>query len=78
MLRIDATVAKNLALLLSDLETRDQKLIFWNWCEDARRTLISYEPSLAAYCKSSGSIAQIFSSKNSLFLIFSRLLRNLS
>ncbi|KAH0956012.1 hypothetical protein HN011_009689 [Eciton burchellii] len=61
VLRIDATVAKNLALLLSDLAARDQKLIFWNWCEDARRTLISYEPSLATYCKSSGSIAQIFS-----------------
>ncbi|XP_071555391.1 sodium-independent sulfate anion transporter isoform X1 [Temnothorax nylanderi] len=61
VLRIDATVAKNLALLLSDLATRDQKIIFWNWCEDARRTLISYDPSLANYCKSSGSIAQIFS-----------------
>lgn len=61
VLRIDATVAKNLTLLLTDLAARDQKLIFWNWCEDARRTLISYEPSLAAYCRSSGSIAQIFS-----------------
>jgi len=66
VLRIDATVAKNLALLLSDLAARDQKLIFWNWCEDARRTLISYEPSLATYCKSSGSIAQIFSGKTLL------------
>ncbi|EZA56466.1 Sodium-independent sulfate anion transporter [Ooceraea biroi] len=72
VLRIDATVAKNLALLLSDLAARDQKLIFWNWCEDAKQTLTSYEPSLATYCRSSGSIAQIFSGKISLFrfLIF--------
>ncbi|KAL0122519.1 hypothetical protein PUN28_007316 [Cardiocondyla obscurior] len=61
VLRIDATVAKNMALLLSDLATRDQMVIFWNWCEDARRTLISYNSSLATYCRSSGSIAQIFS-----------------
>lgn len=63
VLRIDATVAKNLALLLSDLAARDQKIIFWNWCEDARQTLISYDPSLMDYCKSSGSIEQIFSGK---------------
>ncbi|XP_014470113.1 PREDICTED: sodium-independent sulfate anion transporter-like isoform X2 [Dinoponera quadriceps] len=61
VLRIDATVAKNLTLLLTDLAARDQKLVFWNWCEDARRTLICYEPSLATYCRSSGSIAQLFS-----------------
>ncbi|XP_012526605.1 sodium-independent sulfate anion transporter [Monomorium pharaonis] len=61
VLRIDATVAKNLALLLSDLAARDQKIIFWNWCENARRTLISYDPSLTTYCRSSGSIEQIFS-----------------
>ncbi|XP_011150572.1 sodium-independent sulfate anion transporter isoform X2 [Harpegnathos saltator] len=61
VLRIDATVAKNLTLLLTDLAARDQKLVFWNWCEDARRTLIRYEPSLATYCRSSGSMAQIFS-----------------
>ncbi|KAL6261737.1 hypothetical protein P5V15_006826 [Pogonomyrmex californicus] len=61
VLRIDATVAKNLALLLSDLAARDQKLIFWNWSEDARRTLISYDPLLATYCRSCASITQIFS-----------------
>ncbi|XP_050455739.1 sodium-independent sulfate anion transporter-like isoform X3 [Cataglyphis hispanica] len=61
VLRIDATVAKNLALLVSDLAARDQKLIFWNWCEDAKQTLICYDPSLATYCKSSGSIMRIFS-----------------
>lgn len=73
VLRIDATVAKNLALLLSDLAARDQKIIFWNWCEDARQTLISYDPSLATYCRSSGSIAQIFSGKFSVsrFVAFS-------
>lgn len=74
VLRIDATVAKNLALLLSDLEAREQKIIFWNWCEDARQTLISYDPSLATYCRSSASIAQIFSGKLSVtrFAAFSR------
>jgi len=56
VLRIDTTVAKNLALLLSDLTARDQPIIFWNWCEDAKQTLISYDPSLATYCRSSGSI----------------------
>ncbi|XP_018357911.1 PREDICTED: sodium-independent sulfate anion transporter-like isoform X4 [Trachymyrmex cornetzi] len=60
VLRIDATVAKNLALLLSDLITRNQKIIFWNWCEDAKQTLISYDSSFETYCKSSGSIARIF------------------
>ncbi|XP_076379252.1 sodium-independent sulfate anion transporter isoform X1 [Megalopta genalis] len=61
--RIDATVAKNLALLLMDLEARNQKLVFWNWCEDARRTLISYDSSLTMSFKTSGSVTQIFSSR---------------
>lgn len=64
MLRIDATVAKNLALLLVDLEARDQKLLFWNWCEKAKRTLISYDASLAMSFRTSGSIAQIFSARS--------------
>ncbi|CAK9803851.1 Sodium-independent sulfate anion transporter [Anthophora plagiata] len=63
VLRIDATVAKNLALLLADLEARDQKLVFWNWCEEARRTLISYDASLTMSFRTSGSIAQIFSGR---------------
>ncbi|XP_017790325.1 PREDICTED: sodium-independent sulfate anion transporter [Habropoda laboriosa] len=63
VLRIDATVAKNLALLLVDLEARDQKLVFWNWCEEARRTLISYDASLTMSFRTSGSIAQIFSGR---------------
>lgn len=61
--RIDATVAKNLALLLADLQARDQKLVFWNWCEEARRTLISYDSSLTMSFRTSGSVAQIFSSR---------------
>lgn len=61
VLRIDATVAKNLALLLADLEARDQSLVFWNWCEQVKRTLISYDASLRTSFKSCGSIAQIFS-----------------
>lgn len=61
--RIDATVAKNLALLLADLEAREQKLVFWNWCEEVRRTLISYDASLATSFGTSGSVAQIFSGR---------------
>ncbi|OAD61937.1 Sodium-independent sulfate anion transporter [Eufriesea mexicana] len=64
VLRIDATVAKNLALLLADLEARDQKLVFWNWCEKAKRTLISYDASLTMSFRTSGSIAQIFSGRS--------------
>ncbi|XP_076248706.1 sodium-independent sulfate anion transporter [Calliopsis andreniformis] len=64
VLRIDATVAKNLALLLVDLEARNQKLVFWNWYEEARRTLISYDASLAMSFRTSGSIAQIFSGRS--------------
>ncbi|XP_018407693.1 PREDICTED: sodium-independent sulfate anion transporter-like [Cyphomyrmex costatus] len=60
VLRIDATVAKNLALLLSDLTVRNQKIIFWNWCEDARQTLINYDSSFETYCRSSDSITRIF------------------
>lgn len=63
VLRIDATVAKNLALLLADLQSRDQKLVFWNWCEEARRTLTSYDASIAMSFRTSGSIAQIFSGR---------------
>ncbi|XP_026673155.1 sodium-independent sulfate anion transporter-like isoform X2 [Ceratina calcarata] len=63
VLRIDATVAKNLALLLADLEARGQKLVFWNWCEEARRTLISYDATLTMSFRASGSIVQIFSSR---------------
>ncbi|PBC26294.1 Sodium-independent sulfate anion transporter [Apis cerana cerana] len=64
VLRIDATVAKNLALLLADLEARDQRLVFWNWCEEAKRTLTSYDASLHASFRSSGSVGQIFSPRN--------------
>lgn len=76
VLRIDTTVAKNLALLVSDLATRNQKLIFWNWCEDAKHTLICYDPSLAICCKSSASITHIFSGKilNSHTFSFNKLL----
>ncbi|XP_054000598.1 sodium-independent sulfate anion transporter-like isoform X2 [Hylaeus anthracinus] len=61
--RIDATVAKNLALLLADLQARDQTLVFWNWCEETKRTMIRYDASLAMSFRTSGSIAQIFSGR---------------
>ncbi|XP_076547708.1 sodium-independent sulfate anion transporter-like [Osmia lignaria lignaria] len=59
VVRIDATVAKNLALLSKDLKAREQKLMFWNWCEEPRRTLIRYDATLTMSFRNSGSIAQI-------------------
>ncbi|XP_033211219.1 sodium-independent sulfate anion transporter-like isoform X2 [Belonocnema kinseyi] len=59
--RIDATVAKNLTLLHMDLVARRQKLILWNWCEEPRKTLTSYDSETASLFRSSGSLGQIFS-----------------
>lgn len=58
---IDATVAKNLSLLLSDLESRKLKLLFWNWCEDARRTLVAFDSSIEAHFRNSSGITQLVS-----------------
>nr|XP_034193185.1 sodium-independent sulfate anion transporter-like isoform X2 [Osmia lignaria] len=63
VVRIDATVAKNLALLSKDLKAREQKLMFWNWCEEPRRTLIRYDATLTMSFRNSGSIAQVFSAE---------------
>lgn len=67
---IDATVAKNLSLLLADLESRKQRLVFWNWCEDARRTLVAFDASMEPHLRSASSLAQLVSgeslSRNSL------------
>ncbi|KAF7391863.1 hypothetical protein HZH68_011406 [Vespula germanica] len=60
VLRIDATVAKNLTLLHVDLETRQQKLIFWNWSEEMKSILTNYDSSLSLSFKNCGSILQIF------------------
>ncbi|KAK0169011.1 hypothetical protein PV327_002762 [Microctonus hyperodae] len=57
--RIDATVAKNFRLLQVDLEARNQKVIFWNWCESARNTLTSYDKSLAVHFKESENVSQV-------------------
>ncbi|XP_034940504.1 sodium-independent sulfate anion transporter-like isoform X2 [Chelonus insularis] len=62
--RIDATVAKNLRLLQLDLEARNQKLIFWNWCESAKNTVISFDNNLTIHFKESSSLAQLFSDNN--------------
>ncbi|XP_047360090.1 sodium-independent sulfate anion transporter isoform X1 [Vespa velutina] len=60
VLRIDATVVKNLTLLHVDLETRKQKLIFWNWSEKVKNILTNYDSSLTLSFKNCGSILQIF------------------
>lgn len=60
VVRIDATVAKNLALLHKDLEAREQKLIFWNWPEKVQKTLMNYDTSLSLSMKNCESVAQIF------------------
>ncbi|XP_066592490.1 sodium-independent sulfate anion transporter-like [Prorops nasuta] len=66
VLRIDATVAKNLKLLQVDLEARGQKLVFWNWCEETKRTLVNYDPSLSIFFSNYSSIIEIFSDRNSI------------
>ncbi|XP_058790464.1 sodium-independent sulfate anion transporter isoform X2 [Phymastichus coffea] len=58
---IDTTVAKNLSLLLSDLESRKLKLLFWNWCEDTRKTLVAFDSSMGAHFRNSSSITQLVS-----------------
>ncbi|XP_043502293.1 sodium-independent sulfate anion transporter-like [Polistes fuscatus] len=60
VLRIDSTVAKNLALLHIDLEARRQKLIFWNWSEKLQNILTNYDSSLSLSFNNCGSIPQIF------------------
>lgn len=67
--RIDATVAKNFRLLQVDLEARDQKVIFWNWCESARNTLTSYDKSLAVHFKESENVSQVLKGKYSISFI---------
>ncbi|XP_020708385.2 sodium-independent sulfate anion transporter-like isoform X4 [Athalia rosae] len=62
--RIDATVAKNLKFLQTDLESRKQTLIFWNWIPDVRATLESYDVSLAEHFKTSPTIGDIFIEEN--------------
>lgn len=63
VVRIDATVAKNLALLHNDLEARKQKLIFWNWPEKVTNTLINYDASLSTSFKNLSSISQLFTNR---------------
>ncbi|XP_023247261.1 sodium-independent sulfate anion transporter-like isoform X1 [Copidosoma floridanum] len=56
---IDTTVAKNLSLLLSDLEARQQRLIFWNWCDEASRTLIAFDTSIKPHFRTFDNISQL-------------------
>lgn len=62
--RIDTTVAKNLTLLHMDLEARQQKLILWKWCNEAKKTLTSYDSETAKLFRSSGTLSQVFSGKS--------------
>ncbi|XP_044584519.1 sodium-independent sulfate anion transporter-like isoform X1 [Cotesia glomerata] len=71
--RIDTTVAKNLGLLHTDLESRDQKLIFWNWCDGVKNTLINYDKNLTVNFRDSANVAQLLSDENSDITIISAL-----
>ncbi|XP_057330225.1 sodium-independent sulfate anion transporter isoform X1 [Microplitis mediator] len=59
--RIDTTVAKNIGLLQADLEARNQKLIFWNWCDSAKNTLVNFDKNLSIYFRNSSNVAQLLS-----------------
>ncbi|XP_068989765.1 sodium-independent sulfate anion transporter isoform X3 [Neodiprion pinetum] len=58
--RIDATVAKNLKYLQTDLESRKQMLIFWNWSPEVRQTLESYDSSLAQQFRTARTLDGMF------------------
>lgn len=57
---IDATVAKNMALLNMDLNMRHQTLIFWNWLEDTQHVLAAYDPSISVHFKSCEKFTHLF------------------
>lgn len=59
VISIDATVAKNLSLLHSDLEQRNQKLIFWNWSENARKTLVGFDGSIDSRFRTVGNLFEL-------------------
>ncbi|OXU20106.1 hypothetical protein TSAR_005452 [Trichomalopsis sarcophagae] len=61
VMAIDATIAKNLSLLHNDLELRKQKLIFWNWREDARKTLVAFDGSIDSHFRTCGNLVQLVS-----------------
>ncbi|CAB0038961.1 unnamed protein product [Trichogramma brassicae] len=56
---IDTTVAKNLSLLSTDLEARKQRLVFWNWCENASSVLISFDSANKEHFKRTNALAQV-------------------
>ncbi|KAL7303389.1 hypothetical protein TKK_0004574 [Trichogramma kaykai] len=56
---IDTTVAKNLSLLSTDLEARKQRLVFWNWCENASSVMISFDSANKEHFKSTNALAQV-------------------
>ncbi|XP_031788537.1 uncharacterized protein LOC100117667 isoform X4 [Nasonia vitripennis] len=56
---IDATVAKNLSLLNLDLESKKQRLIFWNWCENARKTLVAFDSSTDSHFRTFGDLVEL-------------------
>ncbi|XP_043283268.1 sodium-independent sulfate anion transporter-like isoform X2 [Venturia canescens] len=61
---IDATVAKNLRILQLDLESRSQRLVFWNWGEEAKATLTRYDNSLSRSFVTSESLETIFTDES--------------
>lgn len=56
---IDATVAKNLCLLRSDLESREQRIYFWNWNNETRKTLVAFDGSVESCFRNSQAILHV-------------------
>ncbi|KAJ9600805.1 hypothetical protein L9F63_001017, partial [Diploptera punctata] len=46
---VDATVAKNLKLLVDDIEIRKQKLVFWNWKHSIELVCRGMSPKMSKY-----------------------------
>ena len=58
---IDTTVAKNLSLMLSDLEARKQKLLYWNWHVEPRSILVTFDSSNEPLFRNCANVAQLVS-----------------
>lgn len=61
---IDTTVAKNLTLLLADLEARKLQAVLWNWCEDVRKILVTFDSSTNSYFRATSNVSQLVTGKS--------------
>jgi hypothetical protein len=52
-----------MSLLFSDLYLRKQNIIFWNWYDNTRKTLVAFDINGESHFKTCGSISQLLSGK---------------